>query len=289
MKIALIQQIPTTNLGASLERGLEALEAAAAAGAQLVAYPELAFTPFYPQHRATSVSIDLAEPVPGPTTQIFQEAARRLGVVVVLNLYERDGACAYDTSPVIDADGVLLGCTRMMHITNYEAFYEQGYYTPGNTGIPVYDTAAGRIGVAICYDRHYPEYLRTLALAGADLVIVPQAGALDEWPGGLYEAELKVGSFQNGFFMALANRVGKEDVLTFAGESFITDPFGQMVAQAPKGEEAILYADIDLTQCNDAPARKLFFKHRRADQYEALTKGVLKDSPEMILSEKSKY
>ncbi len=271
MKIALIQYQPTSDLKASIARGLEALETAANAGAQLVAFPELAFTPFYPQHRATPDSIDLAEPIPGPTTDAFQEAAKRLGVVVVLNLYERDGANAYDTSPVIDADGTLLGSTRMMHITDYEAFYEQGYYTPGDTGIPVYDTAVGRIGVAICYDRHYPEYLRAMTLAGAELIIVPQAGALDEWPGGLFEAELKVGSFQNGVYMALANRVGKEDVLTFAGESFVTDPFGQVVAQAPKGEEAILYADIDLARCKESPAKKLFFHHRRADQYHALT------------------
>ncbi len=154
-----------------------------------------------------------------------------------------------------------------MHITDYEGFFEQGYYTPGDTGTPVYDTAAGRIGVAICYDRHYPEYLRGLALAGADLVIVPQAGAKDEWPEGLFEAELRVSAFQNGYFMALANRVGKEDVLEFAGESFVTDPFGQVVTQAPKGKEAILYADIDLSKCEEAPARKLFFRHRRPDQY----------------------
>ena len=273
MKIALIQQQPTHDLEANLKRGLAALEEAAAAGAQLIVYPELAFTPFYPQHKADANALDLAEPLPGPTTVAFQEAARRLGVVVVLNLYERDGEEAYDTSPVIDADGTLLGCTRMMHITDYEGFYEQGYYTPGNTGAPVYDTAVGRLGVAICYDRHYPEYLRALALAGADLVVVPQAGALGEWPDGLFEAELRVSSFQNGYFMALANRVGQEDVLTFAGGSFITDPFGQLVAQAPEEREAILYAEIDLSECEEAPARKLFFKHRRPDQYRD---GVVK-------------
>ncbi len=271
MKIALVQYQPTNDLPASVQRGLDALDEAAAAGAKLIAFPELAFTPFYPQHRATPDSINLAETIPGPTTEAFQEAARRLGVVVVLNLFERDGDDAYDTSPVIDADGTLLGRTRMMHITDYEAFYEQGYYTPGDSGMPVYDTAAGRIGVAICYDRHYPEYLRALALGGADLVIVPQAGALDEWPGGLYEAELKVGSFQNGFYMALANRVGREEVLEFAGESFVTDPFGQVVAQAPKGKETILYADVDFARCNESPARKLFFHHRRADQYGSLS------------------
>ncbi len=268
IKIALVQQQPTADLTHSVHRGLEALEEAAHAGANLVVYPELAFTPFYPQHRAGSDPHALAEPIPGPTTDIFCEAARRLGVVVVLNLYEREGPNAYDTSPVIDADGTLLGRTRMMHITDYEGYYEQGYYAPGDTGAPVYDTAVGRLGVAICYDRHYPEYLRALALGGADLVVVPQAGAVGEWPEGLFEAELQVASFQHGFFMALANRVGQESVLAFAGSSFVTDPFGQIIAQAPEREEAILYADLDLGRCAEAPARRLFLQHRRPDQYQ---------------------
>lgn len=272
MRLALIQQHVTTDLEANRQRGLRALEAAAAAGADCVVYPELAFTPFYPQHRAGPDALGLAEPIPGPTTEAFQEAAARLGVVVVLNLYERDGDRAYDTSPLIDADGTLLGTTRMMHITDYDGFYEQGYYAPGDTGAPVYDTAAGRLGVAICYDRHYPEYLRALALGGADLVVVPQAGVEDEWPGGLFEAELRVAAFQNGYFMALANRVGEEDVLTFDGGSFVADPFGQLVAQAPRGEDAILYAEIDLARCGDAPARRLFLRDRRPDQY---TRGAV--------------
>lgn len=267
VKIALIQQQPTADLASNVRRGLAALEEAAAAGAGLVVYPELAFTPFYPQHQAGPDALDLAEPVPGPTTALFSEAARRLGVVVVLNLYERDGDCAFDTSPVLDADGTLLGRTRMMHITDYEGFYEQGYYTPGDTGAPVYETAVGRLGVAICYDRHYPEYLRALALGGADLVVVPQAGALGEWPDGLFQAELQVASFQHGFFMALANRVGQEEVLEFAGGSFVTNPFGQTIAEAPEQHEAILYADLALERCADAPARRLFMHHRRPDQY----------------------
>jgi N-carbamoylputrescine amidase len=265
--IALVQHQPTPDLAHNRRRGLAVLEEAAAAGADLVVYPELAFTPFYPQHRAGPGVLDLAEPVPGPTTERFCDAARRLGVVVVLNLYERAGDRAFDTSPVIDADGALLGCTRMMHITDYEGFYEQGYYAPGDTGAPVYETAAGRLGVAICYDRHYPEYLRALALGGADLVVVPQAGALGEWPDGLFEAELRVASFQNGFFMALANRVGPEAVLEFAGGSFVTDPFGRVVAQAPERQEAVLYARLDLDQCAASPARRLFMQHRRPDQY----------------------
>lgn len=266
MTIALVQQQPTADQDASLQRGLDALATAAAAGADLVVYPELSFTPFWPQHPAGDAVLTRAEPIPGPTTAAFQDAAARHGVVAIINLYERAGDVAYDTSPVIDADGRLLGRTRMMHITDYEGFYEQGYYAPGNAPA-VYRTAAGRIGVAICYDRHYPEYLRALALQGADLVVVPQAGAQGEWPDGLFEAELRVAGFQNGYFMALANRVGPEDVLTFDGGSFVTDPEGQLVAQAPRGEEAILYAEINLDACTEAPARTLFLQHRRPEMY----------------------
>ena len=272
-KIALIQQRAYQNVEENIHRGLLKLEEAATNGARLVVFPELAFTPFYPQWVAGPDAIDLAESIPGPTTDIFCQAAARLGVVVVLNLYERAGEEAYDTSPVIDADGSIVGCSRMMHITDYAGFYEQGYYAPGDTLAPVHATAAGRIGVAICYDRHFPEYLRSLALGGADLVVVPQAGTLGEWPEGLFEAELRVGSFQNGFFMALANRVGKEETLHFAGGSFVTDPFGRVLAQGPEDQEAIVYSEIDYEVCDAAPARQLFLKHRRPEVYE---KGAVK-------------
>ena len=122
--------------------------------------------------------------------------------------------------------------------------------------------------MAICYDRHYPEYLRALALGGADLVVVPQAGALGEWPAGLFEAELRVGSFQNGYYMALANRVGKESVLRFGGGSFVTDPTGQVIAQGPEDEEAIVYASIDYALCVQSHARQLFLRDRRPAVYE---------------------
>ena len=268
IKIALAQQPASHDLEDNLRRGLSKLEQAADEGAQLIIFPELAFTPFYPQRKAGPSVLSLAEPIPGPTTAVFSEAARRRGIVVVLNLYERAGNKAYDTSPVIDADGTILGCTRMMHITDYEGFHEQGYYTPGDTLAPVYSTAAGRIGVAICYDRHYPEYLRALALAGAELVAVPQAGALHEWPDGLFEAELQVASFQNGYYMALANRCGREEVLHFGGGSFVTSPAGQLVAQGPADEECIVWAEVDYAACAASHARRLFLQHRRDAVYE---------------------
>ena len=267
MRLALVQQHASTDTTDNLARGLSALEHAAAQGARLVCYAELAFARFFPQYPAEGCPVDRAEPISGPTTQAFQEKARELGVVVVLNLYERDGSCAYDCSPVIDADGTLLGRTRMIHITDYPCFHEQGYYTPGDTGAPVYQTRAGRIGVAICYDRHYPEYMRALAIGGADLVVVPQAGITGEWPDGLYEGEMRVAAFQNGYYVALCNRVGREDAMTFSGESFICGPDGTVIARAPQGEDTVLIEDIDLAAVRDSHARRLFLKHRRPELY----------------------
>ena len=267
MKIALIQQHCTADKAENIQRGLAALDRAAAAGATVAVFAELAFERFYPQQPAGADPLRLAETVPGPMTDAFAERARRHHMVVVLNLYERDGARAFDCSPVIDADGTLLGRTRMIHITEYACFHEQGYYTPGDTGAPVYDTQAGRIGVAICYDRHYPEYMRALAIAGADLVVVPQAGAVGEWPEGLYEAELQVAAFQNGYYTALCNRVGAEECLTFSGESFVCAPDGRVIARAPAGEDAVLYADLDVAETARSHARRLFLRDRRPDLY----------------------
>ena len=269
MKIALIQQHAGHDKADNIRRGLAAVDEAAVHGAQVAVFAELGFERFYPQEPAGADPHRLAETVPGPMTGLFAERARRHGLVIVLNLYERDGAQAYDCSPVIDADGRLLGRTRMIHITEYACFHEQGYYTPGDTGAPVYDTKAGRIGVAICYDRHYPEYMRALAVGGADLVVVPQAGAAGEWPDGLYEAELQVAAFQNGYYTALCNRVGEEECLTFGGESFVCAPDGRVIARAPAASDTILYADLDLAQTGVSHARRLFLRDRRPDLYAA--------------------
>ena len=262
MKIALVQQSAGLDKAANVRRGLEAVERAARDGASVVVFPELAFERFFPQRPAADCPWQSAETVPGPTTDAFSLRARELGVVVVLNLYERDGERGFDCSPVIDADGTLLGRTRMIHITEYACFHEQGYYTPGDKGAPVYKTKAGAIGVSICYDRHFPEYMRALAVAGADLVIVPQAGAVDEWPEGLYEAEMRVAAFQNGYFTALCNRVGEEDCLNFAGESFVCGPDGEVIARGAKSKDEIVFAEIDYAKLAECNARRLFMKHR---------------------------
>jgi N-carbamoylputrescine amidase len=267
VRIALIQQRATEDRKSNTERGVKALEQAVRQGAQLVCYAELSFEPFYPQGRPKSKVTTLAETIPGPTTDIFTSLASKHRVVVVLNLFECDGDKTYDTSPVINAKGHILGKTRMVHIPDYTFFHEKNYYTPGNLGAPVYETKYGKIGIAICYDRHFPEYMRALALSGAEIVLVPQAGVIDEWPEGLFEAEMQVASFQNGFFVGLCNRVGKEHKLEFAGESFVCSPDGRVIAQAGKGTEEILMCDIDVEMVKHAHARKLFLPDRRPELY----------------------
>lgn len=267
MKIALIQHAAEHDRDANVNRGEEALRRAAADGAGLVCFPELGFERFHPQRPAGSEFRELAEEIPGPTTERFCALAKELGVVVVLNLFERDGERCFDSSPVIDADGALLGVTRMVHITDYEGFHEQGYYAPGDRGLPVYETAVGRVGVMICYDRHYPEAARALALAGAELVVVPQAGAVGEWPEGMFEAEMRTVAFQNGYHVALCNRVGEEESVTFAGESFVCEPGGAVVARAAAGAEDVLLVDVDLEGASDCAARRLFLRDRRPALY----------------------
>jgi predicted amidohydrolase len=266
-KIALVQQHASSDRDDNLARGVAAVRAAAAAGAKLVCFAELAFEPFWPQRPATPETLALAETIPGRTATAFCDVARETGTVIVPNLYERDGDRNYDSSPVIDADGRILGVTRMVHIAEMPCFHEKGFYAEGDQGAPVFETAVGRIGVAICYDRHFPEYMRALGVAGAEIVVTPQAGAVGEWPDGLYEAEMRVAAFQNGYFTALANRVGEEECVTFAGRSFVCNPEGAVVAQAPDTEDAILYADLDLSEVQSSHARTLFFRDRRPEEY----------------------
>jgi N-carbamoylputrescine amidase len=268
MQIALAQVQPGPDLAANRADSVALMEEAAAAGAQVIVFPELAHSPFFPQKRGCAAAKGYAEPIPGPTTGLLCVKARELSLVTVFNLYEIDaqGRC-YDSSPVIDADGRLLGATRMVHITDFAGFHEREYYHPGDRGPAVYETRAGRIGVAICYDRHFPEYMRALGLAGAQLVVIPQAGVVGEWPPGVFEGEVQVAAFQNGYFAALCNRVGPEDNLTFAGESFVANPEGRVIFRAPTGEPGLFLADCDLAQCESCTARQLFWKDRRPDLY----------------------
>jgi len=267
-RIALIQQAASSDTHHNLQQGLLAARRAIDQGSQIVCFAELAFSKFFPRVPGNRDQVD-AETIPGPTTIAFSKLAKETKAVFVLNLYEQDGSRRYDASPVIDADGALLGTTRMVHITDYDCFHEQDYYDPGDRGAPVYETRYGRLGVAICYDRHYPEYMRALGVAGAEIVCVPQAGVLDEWPAGLYQAELQVAAFQNGYYTALCNRVGSEGQLHFAGESFVCRPDGGILASAASSQDEILVCDLDLTAVGSSHARQLFFRDRRPQLYGA--------------------
>ena len=267
MRIALIQQTASEDNESNIVKGLKKIDKAEEMGEELAVFAELAYTRFYPQYRANKNLSELAEPVPGPTTKRFMDKAKEHNMVIVINLFEIEKGHTYDSSPVIDSDGSLLGTTRMVHIADYECFYEKSYYEEGNHGAQVYNTAVGKVGVAICYDRHYPEFMRALGVKGAEVVVIPQAGTIGEWPEGLYEAELQVASFHNGYFCALANRVGKEDQMEFAGESVITNPEGRIIAQSPSGIDDILIHNLELSEVEKSNARTMFFRDRRPDIY----------------------
>ncbi|HVG10667.1 MAG TPA: nitrilase-related carbon-nitrogen hydrolase [Thermoanaerobaculia bacterium] len=268
MKIALAQLSAGPDRSANLARALETMTAAKRAGAELIVFPEVILDRFFPQVPGDREALKLAEPIPGPTSDAVSAKARELGLVTVFNLYELSQGHRFDSSPVFDADGTLLGITRMVHITDYEGFHEQDYYHPGDKGVPVYETRVGKVGVAICYDRHYPEVMRALGVAGAELVVIPQAGTVGEWPEGLYEAEVRTAAFQNGYFTALSNRVGIEGKLHFSGESFVVDPEGRVVARGRSLEEDLVLADVDLSLCSTSTARKLFWRNRRPELYK---------------------
>ncbi len=268
LRIALAQIHASGDREETLERALDAMGRAADGGARLVAFPEVVLDRFFPQQPGDEAAANLAEAIPGPVTERIAAAARVHHLVTVFNLYERaaDGR-TFDSSPVFDSDGSLLGVTRMVHITQYEHFYEQDYYDRGDRGAPVYETSVGRIGVAICYDRHYPEYMRALGVAGAEMVVIPQAGTTAEWPEGMYEAEVRTAAFQNGYFAALCNRVGREEELDFSGESFVSDPEGRILARGASGSDDLVLADCDLDLAAGSTARRLFWRDRRSELY----------------------
>ncbi len=267
MKIALIQQTAIENKTKNLKKGLESIDKAAANGAKIIVFAELAFEPFYPQFPAGHNKNQLAETIDGQIITALRESAVKNKVVIIPNFFELKDGKTYDSSPVINIDGNILGVTRMKHIPDYAFFHEKTYYTPGNESIEVFQTAYGKIGIAICYDRHYPEYMRALGIAGAEIVVIPQAGAIGEWTDGLYEAELQIPAFQNGYFTALCNRVGKERNLDFSGESFVCSPNGEIIARASQSKEEILYAVLELSDVYKSHAKNLFYPDRRPEIY----------------------
>lgn len=266
-RIALAQVAASEDRDRNRTAALELVERAAAQGASLIVFPEMGFDPFFPQHRADPRFFDWAEPIPGPTTAVLQAAARKHRIAVVANLFERAAPGEYyDASPVIDADGELRGRSRMAHIAEAPCFNEKFYYRPGDGEFACFDTAAGRVGIAICYDRHYPEQLRILALRGCEILLVPLAAvSREQW--AMFEMEMQVASFQNQYWSVVVNRVGREGDMEFLGRSFVTDPFGNVTARAADGTPELLVVEIDRDAIDRARRVIPHFRDRRPELY----------------------
>jgi len=270
VRIGLAQVAATDDLEVNLRRGLEWVDRAADQGCALCVFPEMAFHPFFPQHRSEARFFDWAEPIPGPITEAFQAKAREHGIVVVPNIFELAGPGRhYDASPVIDAGGELLGVARMIHIAEEPGFNERYYYWPGDTGFTVHRTAAAPIGMAICYDRHFPEHLRALTIGGAEIILSPFAGTTGD-PGDGYVIEMRGAAFSNAVFIACCNRVGEEATVAFAGKSFVVDPSGAVIATAGN-EEELLVVDLDRRLIAQNRNQRPFLRDRRPDLYRVLS------------------
>jgi len=269
-RVALAQVAATEDRDANLAAALETVREAARRGASLICFPEMGFDRFFPQQRADVRFFNLAEPVPGPTVQRLQAAARDSGIAIVANLFERAAPGEYyDCSPVIDSDGTYLGLSRMVHIAEAPLFNEKFYYRPGDGKFPVFATRAGRVGIAICYDRHYPEQLRILTLRGCEILLVPLAAiSREQW--AMFEMEMQVASFQNQIFSVVVNRVGREGDMEFVGRSFATDPYGRVIARAADGVPELLIVDLDLDEIDRARRVIPHLRDRRPELYHAV-------------------
>lgn len=264
MKIALFQALIHADIQANLNKALAAMEQSAEAGAELICFPEIQFSPFFPQYPGRDASVYLFTPA-HKALLALQDACRCHGIHAVPNLYLQENGKAYDASPMIAADGGILGVSKMVHVVQARQYYEQDYYTPSDSGFQVYDTAVGRIGIVICFDRHIPESIRTCALKGAQVIVVPTANTKAE-PLELFEWEMRVQAMHNGVFIAMCNRVGEEGEMAFAGESLVIDPFGDVIVKADDHERLVL-ADLDYERIAAARQERPYLALRRPEKY----------------------
>lgn len=283
MRLALVQAREQRSPAANRAHTAERVREAAAAGAQVVCTQELFTTPYFCREQDPAW-FDLAEPVPGPTTEVFGPLAAELGVVVIASVFERRAPGLYhNTAVVLDADGALLGRYRKMHIPQDPGFEEKFYFTPGDLGYPVWRTRFGRIGVLICWDQWYPEAARLMALAGAEVLVYPTAiGWLPEEKASLGEAQhtawesvQRGHAVANGVYVAAVNRTGTEGRTEFWGQSFVCDAYGCVTARAPAEGEAVLHAECDLGALEEMRRMWPFFRDRRIDSYAGLERRML--------------
>lgn len=265
MKIALAQMTMSGNMNDNADKSLSMLEEAAGQGADLVLFPEIQLSPFFPKYEKKDASEYILEKKDAVIRR-FQNVCRDRRIFASPNFYIRENGKLYDMSLLIADDGAIVGEQKMVHIAQNEFFYEQDYYTPSEEGFCVFDTKLGKIGIVVCFDRHYPESIRTEALRGADLILIPTANTKGE-PSDIFEWEIRIQAFQNSVNVAMCNRTGTEDMITFSGESLVTDYNGNRVAMADD-QEQILYADIDMEGAQGARNRKPYTSLRRPELYE---------------------
>ncbi|MCP5155899.1 MAG: acyltransferase [Ectothiorhodospiraceae bacterium] len=271
MRAALIQTTASTDLDDNLDRTAALLAQARERGAEIACLQECFNTWFFPQ-RIDPAAQSLAEPADGPTMTRMRAEARRLGMYVLVPIYERVMAGElYNSTFLVDPRGEVLGVYRKHHLPMSSHFNEKFYFRPGNAGFPVFDTPLGKVGIMICYDRHFPESARMLGLAGAEYVFVPTATTTRGFSRSVWEPELRGHAIANGFFVAGVNRVGTELESTYYGASVFVDPIGQIVAQAGDGEE-VLVADLPRERIEEVRKVWPFYRDRRPDAYGAIVK-----------------
>jgi N-carbamoylputrescine amidase len=256
-----------------IDKNVDYARQAAADGAQVMCFQELFYGPYFCQVQENE-HFDYAEPIPdGPTTKLMQDLARETGMVLVVPIFEKeDDGVFYNTASVIDADGTYLGKYRKHHIPQVKGFWEKFYFRPGNLGYPVFDTAVGKVGVYICYDRHFPEGWRMLGLGGAKIVFNPSATSrgLSMY---LWNLEQPASAVANEYFIGAINRVGTEPYgdNDFYGSSYFVDPRGQIVGEAASDtEEELVVRDLDLDMVDEVRKQWAFYRDRRPDSYDAI-------------------
>ncbi len=281
--IALVQSRGFATKKESLDKHLALIADAAKHGAQIVCLQELFLTPYFCKGEHTE-HFDLAEAIPGKTTDVLCKAAKKHGVVIIASLFEKRGPGLYhNTAAVIDADGKYLGKYRKMHIPEDPGFNEKFYFTPGDLGYRVWDTKHGKIGVLICWDQWYPEAARLAALGGAEILFYPTAigwlksekKALGKAQHCAWETVQRGHAVANGCYLASVNRVGTEDESEFWGQSFVANPYGEIVAKASVDREEIVVTECDLGLVEDFRRIWPFFRDRRIDTYAPLAKRFL--------------
>jgi N-carbamoylputrescine amidase len=268
---ALIQATWTGSKESMIDKHVEYARKAAQEGAQIMCFQELFYGPYFCQVQDKKW-YDLTEPIPdGPTTRLMQDVARETRMVLVVPMYEQDGpGIYYNTAAVIDADGTYLGKYRKTHIPHLPGFWEKYYFKPGNIGYPVFDTAVGKVGVYICYDRHFPEGARMLGLNGAEMVFIPSATSRG-LSQHLWRIEQTSHAIANGYFVGTINRVGIEAELgddDFYGQSYFCTPRGEFIGDVGDAyQEQLLVRDLDLDLIREVRDTWQFYRDRRPDQY----------------------